>query len=232
MNHQYYRFQVHTFVLLLMLSSIYTVFADPISTRTLSAQPYFGLSRGVTYIHERYQQTPPSSASQFSPTTPINFQNTSWADYFSLFGGIGKITQNNYYYGVEIGTDLFFDSDRKHQKTTLSYKYNVSISTLIGKYINPNVLIYGRLGIVMSQLDATYTGQTSPTTTTQSGNDTAKALALGIGVQYRLHNHLSLRTEYRYLNYSNTNIYLFPEYYLAKISLSGQTLTLGVTYTL
>ena len=196
----------------------------------LMAGPYLGIDRSVMAIHENYTQSAPTTTT-VSPSSAIKINDTFWADHISLVGGFGKKTKTNYYYGGEIGTDIYFDSDRTLKNTTLSYHYNMTLSALIGHYVGKNMLIYGRLGIVMSELGVQYTGQTTPNSTEQSGNNTAKALKMGLGVQYLLYKHLSLRAEFNYLTYQKLDIALYPQNYNAKLSLTGQQITIGVLYT-
>ena len=192
--------------------------------------PYIGIGRSVVAIHEDYNQSTPSSTSVL-PNTSINIDDTFWADNINLIAGMGKKTKSNYYYGGEITSNIYFYSNRTLKNTTLTYIYDVTASALLGHYIGNNMLVYTRLGIVMSNLDIKYTGQTTPNSTEQLGNGTARALNMGIGASYLLYQHLSVRGEFNYLSYQKLNVALYPENYTANLRLTGQQIEIGILYT-
>lgn len=175
---------------------------------------YIGVGAGPEY----------ADFSQIANIRPGNVDNVNDTDhksgqgaFGSLFVGIDRdlngcnLCDLRFYLAGEANfniSSLEFHSTNNefahHHFVTTKYKlpYNFGLSVLPGFWYMDNTLFYARLGYVLSNFKVE-TGDTS----LQNVNRTINGFRLGAGLRRKIGTQLSVRFEYSYADYENTNLF-------------------------
>ena len=114
-----------------------------------------------------------------------------------LYGGY-NLQNDKIVYGAE--TDLNYSGiDSEANGVTVKQRLNASVRGRIGYDLDP-VLVYGTAGIAATDLKAS--------DRTSSDKNTLIGLALGAGVETKITDQITARTEYRFNNYQTQNFKL------------------------
>ena len=134
-----------------------------------------------------------------------------------LFVGYGYTMANTYYIGAEVGTNfpsrtatinshrgvtipLYLFSETLH---TTNY---ITLDLLPGYRIQPEWLVYGRIGASLSNLSFNQYPYGATHTPLFKNSDTQLAGRFGLGATYALTQHVSASLDYYYTSYQTTSV--------------------------
>ncbi len=146
-----------------------------------------------------------------------------------IFAGYGKNIYQNFWLGGEFAYSRS-DAEYKYDDGTVNGKIEQNetweIALRPGYLIQPETMVYGRLGLVKTNFDA----YASDGTTTISGDKTLDGVRFGLGVEHSLENNFSIRLDASYTNYEDYSI--SDSTTQEKVSIDGdeKLIRIGIAY--
>jgi outer membrane immunogenic protein len=176
---------------------------------------YAGAGIGGAMYNDKIRGYNPNNFNQTEKS--INTNST----LASIFAGIGRTYWNKYYFGAEANT--YFPSHQviwqnRPGVSATNYYFEdqfqvqnyVNLDLLPGYRINPEWLIYGRLGIAFSNIVLNQEANSSANVPSFSSNLSSTGGRFGGGVAYQVTEHVGAGVDY-YYSYNPTNSHSFND---------------------
>jgi len=118
----------------------------------------------------------------------LGIKSTNGARYMpiNVFAGYGAIVSPGLYVAGELGADL--TSVNLSNTSSLKTTHGLGVSVIPGVMLSDNTMLYGRLGIIRSKFSTRY----------------ANGGQLGLGMETRMAQNVSVRGEYVYTSYNRS----------------------------
>lgn len=196
--------------LALSISCAYAGTMGPIAVEpTMKEGLYVGAGIGGAMYNDKIKA--------YNPTTWVQQQNSfnTSSALASVFAGVGRTYLDKYYLGVEANS--YFPSHRANWDdrpgvTSIGQFFSdqflvqnyVNLDLLPGYRINPEVLVYGRVGLSFSNIYLNQNPNSTLNISTFSNNTTSTGGRFGGGLAYQLTDHVGAGVDY-YYSYNPTS---------------------------
>lgn len=162
--------------------------------------------------------------------------NTSWSENDSetglnggIFFGYGQELYNKFWLGAELAYSKS-NADDKGTISGIDYKIEQNetqeLAIRPGYLIQPETLIYGRLGWVRTNFESSATDRT----TSFSADDNFNGIRLGVGAEHALKDNFSIRLEASYTNYKDDSYTNSTTQEKVSYDLDEKLIRIGIAY--